>query len=112
MGFALQLLGAHFQSLAYGVVHLNGLDAALAGAAWIITGEGRFDESSLSGKGPGAVAARALALGKPAQVFAGSATTVARAGLGLHAITPDGTPLAQALRDAAANLSAAVRRSL
>ncbi|HVU34542.1 MAG TPA: glycerate kinase [Opitutaceae bacterium] len=87
------------------------LDAKIAAADLVITGEGRFDDSSLSGKGPGAVAARALALGKPVHVFAGAvAATHVPAGLTLHAITPPGLPLAEALREAPANLGAAVRR--
>jgi len=87
------------------------LEARLAAADLVITGEGRFDDSSLSGKGPGAVAARARALGKPTHVFAGAVTASAHDGLSLHAITPHDTPLAQALRDAGANLRAAVLRT-
>lgn len=85
------------------------LEARLAAADLVITGEGRFDDSSLSGKGPGAVAARALALGKPVHVFAGSATVATPpAGLKLHAITPAGMPLAQALPRAPQFLAKAV----
>jgi glycerate kinase len=82
------------------------LDARLAQADLIITGEGRFDDSSLSGKGPGAVARRALALGKKVHVFAGSVTPTAAApaGLALHAISPADMPLAAALPAAGANL--------
>jgi glycerate kinase len=86
------------------------LEAKLAAADIVITGEGRFDESSLAGKGPGAVAARALALGKTVHVFAGQVTAGARPGLALHAITAPGTPLAQALRDTRANLTQAAGR--
>ncbi|MSU24261.1 MAG: glycerate kinase [Opitutus sp.] len=84
------------------------LDRRLAAADLVITGEGRFDESSLSGKGPGAVAARALALGKTVHVFAGAVTATPRSGLTLHAITPNGISLDQALREASANLSATI----
>jgi glycerate 2-kinase len=84
------------------------LDARLAAADIVITGEGRFDESSLSGKGPGAVAARALALGKRVHVFAGTVTAAPSDGLALHAITAAGVPLEQALREASANLVTAV----
>jgi glycerate kinase len=84
------------------------LEARIAAADVVITGEGRFDESSRSGKGPGAVAARALALGRPVHVFAGAVEgTDSR--MALHAITPAGMPLAPALRDASALLGAAVR---
>jgi glycerate kinase len=87
------------------------LEPKLAAADLVITGEGRFDASSLTGKGPGALAARALALGKPVHVFAGAVSAPGRENLTLHAITPPGTELAPALRDAAANLAAAVHRA-
>ncbi len=82
----------------------------LAAADLVITGEGRFDDSSLSGKGPGELATRALALGKKVHVFAGRAA-VARPPerLALHSITPEGVPLPQALRESSRNLAAAVR---
>ena len=87
------------------------LDARLAAADLVITGEGRFDDSSLDGKGPGAVVARALALGRPVHVFAGQITgkNAPPAGLALHAITPRDMPLAQALHAARGNLAIAVR---
>ena len=86
------------------------LEARLARADLVITGEGRFDDSSLEGKGPGAVAARALALGKPVHVFAGSATVKQPpANLALHSITPPGSSLEQALRLASLNLARCVR---
>ncbi|MES2695143.1 MAG: glycerate kinase [Verrucomicrobiota bacterium] len=88
------------------------LEARLAAADLVITGEGRFDDTSLQGKGPGAVAARALALGKPVHVFAGSATvTTPPAKLALHSITPAGTPLEQALRQATTFLTKSVREA-
>jgi len=77
----------------------------------VITGEGRFDDSSLTGKGPGAIAAQAIALGKPVHVFAGSVTTKPREKLTLHAITPPDTPITQALREAPKNLSACIARA-
>ncbi len=86
------------------------LESRLATAELVITGEGRFDDSSLEGKGPGAVAARALQLGKSVHVFAGQITAAGRSHLDLHAITARGTPMAEALRDAASNLETAVRR--
>ena len=87
------------------------LDSRLAAADLVLTGEGRFDASSLSGKGPGALAARAVALGKPVHVFAGAITAAPIPGLTLHAITPPGTPLPAALRVAATNLTATVDRT-
>ncbi|MBM3853804.1 MAG: glycerate kinase, partial [Verrucomicrobia bacterium] len=86
------------------------LERRLAAADLVVTGEGRFDDSSLQGKGPGAVAARALALGKNVHVFAGRAT--ARhppPNLAVHSITPEGLALDQALRDAPQLLATAVQ---
>lgn len=89
-----------------------GLDARLAAADVIITGEGRFDASSLGGKGPGLVVARARALGKPVHVFAGAADPAAASAVtGLHVITPPGTPEPDALRAAAENLTRTVRHA-
>lgn len=86
------------------------LEARLNGADIVITGEGRFDDSSLNGKGPGAVAARALALGKEVHVFAGSATAAhPPENLRLHSITPAGVPMETALRLASINLANSVR---
>lgn len=86
------------------------LPARIAAADLVITGEGRFDATSLDGKGPGALAARARRMGRAAHVFAGS--------LGVeedrahHAITPPGLPLADALPRTAELLSAAVQYHL
>lgn len=97
------------------------LDAQIAAADLIVTGEGRFDDSSLQGKGPGAVAARALAGGKNVHVLAGAITSSAHASppagepaltpaLHLHAITPPGTPLPEALAAAPRNLAETTQR--
>jgi glycerate kinase len=89
------------------------LETRIASADLIITGEGRFDDTSLQGKGPGAIATRALALGKPVHVFAGrAAVTAPPAKLALHSITPDGTPLDQALRQASLFLMRSVRNGI
>lgn len=85
-----------------------GLDARLAAADLVITGEGSFDASSLAGKAPGEIARRAAALGKPVHVFAGR-VAAAPAGFSTHAITPPGTALATALREAPQHLAASVR---
>lgn len=85
-------------------------DLRLAAADLVITGEGRFDESSLHGKGPGALTKRALAFGLPVHVFAGEASIAhAHRNLELHVITPPGAELSAALREAGANLASAVR---
>jgi glycerate kinase len=89
------------------------LDSRLAAADLVITGEGRFDDSSLQGKGPGAVASRALALGKPVQVFAGRASVAQPPPqLRLHSITPPDLPLTAALSRAGELLAHAVREAI
>jgi glycerate kinase len=67
----------------------------------------------MAGKGPGALAGRAMASGKPAHVFAGRVDSDPgwAGALLVHAVTPPGTPLDRALRESAANLAAAVVRA-
>jgi len=86
------------------------LDRRITAADLVITGEGRFDASSLSGKGPGAVARRALQAGKAVRVFAGQVSPDAAIPpqLQLHAITPADLPLAEALRTASGLLATAI----
>ncbi|HTX66884.1 MAG TPA: glycerate kinase [Opitutaceae bacterium] len=85
------------------------LEARIAAADVVITGEGRFDASSLAGKGPGMVAAAASRAGKPVHVFAGALGDVpAGAGWRLHAVTPPEYPWEQARREAAALLARGV----
>ncbi|MEJ1973251.1 MAG: glycerate kinase [Lacunisphaera sp.] len=71
------------------------LAARLAAADLVITGEGRFDATSLGGKGPGSLVTEARRRGKAAHVFAGSLGLPATSKL--HAITPPDLPLAAAL---------------
>jgi glycerate kinase len=86
------------------------LTTRIRAADIVITGEGRFDATSLGGKGPGSIAAEARRLGKSTHIFAGS--------LGVepdrahHAITPIDLPLAEALPRTAELLAAAVGRIL
>jgi glycerate kinase len=89
------------------------LDERLAAADVVLTGEGRFDESSLSGKGPATLARRALALGKTVHVFAGQVANVTQIpGLSVHEISPRGMPIDEALAGAPSLLEAAIRASL
>lgn len=71
LGFALMLIGAEIRSGAEVVADLLGLDAALAGADWLITGEGRSDRQTLLGKAPLVAAQRAQAQGVPATLLSG-----------------------------------------
>ncbi len=86
------------------------LPARLAAADLVITGEGRFDATSLGGKGPGELVAAARRLGKPVHVFAGRVDLPALGGIEGHAITPAGLPLAEALPRTAELLAATVTR--
>jgi glycerate kinase len=84
------------------------LDARMAAADLVLTGEGRFDESSLHGKGPGAIVTLAKKLSLPVHVFAGT-VSIGQGSESLHAITPAGTPLTQALRATPQLLRAAIQ---
>jgi glycerate kinase len=78
-----------------------GLESRIAAADIVITGEGSFDATSLAGKGPGAVAARAHSLGKVVHVFAGRIEErPPHDSWQLHAITPSGHPDDDARREA------------
>lgn len=89
------------------------LEDRLSAADMVVTGEGRFDDTSLSGKGPGAVVRRALAQGKLVHVFAGQVDLTQRIpGLFTHAITPPGLALADALSRAPGLLSGTIERAL
>lgn len=93
------------------------LDAKLAGADLVLTGEGAFDRSSLDGKGPASILERAAAPAR-CHIFAGSITEDARTAMsgnpalaGMHALAPADWPLARCLREAPELLRAAVRRT-
>lgn len=72
LGFALQLVGGRFASGAEVIADLVGLDAALARADWVITGEGRSDAQTLLGKAPLVVAKRAARAGVPVTLLSGA----------------------------------------
>lgn len=72
LGFALQALGGTSRSGAEFVADLTGLDAALRGAHWLITGEGRSDGLTLCGKAPLVASRRARAAGVPATLLSGA----------------------------------------
>ncbi|WP_329562157.1 glycerate kinase [Kitasatospora sp. NBC_01266] len=63
--------GATVTPGAAAVADLLGLDEALAGADLVVTGEGRFDATSLNGKVVGEVLARAERAGAAARIVAG-----------------------------------------
>jgi len=92
------------------------LPARLAAADLVLTGEGRFDTTSLRGKGPGSLVMAARRLGKPTHVFAGRLDLAPDApdlnGASAHVITPSELPLSVALSHAAELLQTAVTRNL
>src|SRR5438477_529951 len=84
LGFALQLLGGEMRSGAEVVADLIGLDDALHGANWLITGEGRSDAQTLLGKTPLVVARRGAAMGVPATLISGGIDRTALPELSRH----------------------------
>jgi glycerate kinase len=77
----------------------------------ILTGEGRYDDSSAQGKGPGAIVAMAVAARRPTHVFAGSIPDSLMSPAKLHPITPSGWKLEDALRATPDLLRAAVTKA-
>lgn len=75
----LRYWGASIRSGAETVAAITGLDHALEGADLVITGEGRFDATSLRGKVVGAVVERAGAAGVDVAIVAGQADPAAAA---------------------------------
>jgi glycerate kinase len=73
LGFGLFALGAERESGADLVMDGVGLSDAIEDADLVVTGEGRFDATSLRGKVASAVAQRAQAAGVPCVVAAGQA---------------------------------------
>lgn len=115
LGFGLALLGARLAPGAALVADLVGLDARLAEADLVVTGEGRFDWQSLHGKVASEVAARALAVGVPTVVLAGEVLVGRRelsaAGIAAaYAVGQDAAQVAAALADPAGTLAARAGR--
>jgi len=84
LGFALQLIGGKMRSGAEVVADLVGLDTALDGAGWAITGEGRSDAQTALGKTPLIVALRAAAQQIPVSLISGSIDRSALPALGRY----------------------------
>ncbi len=91
-----------------------GLDEKLSAADQVLTGEGRFDQSSFQGKGPGSLVKEALALGKNVHVFAGSVESSIEQDSDtfiINAISPGNMPLAEALRNTKSLLAESVSKT-
>jgi glycerate kinase len=106
LGFALHMLGAQFQPGAEVVAQQIGLDAALEGANWLITGEGRSDVQTLHGKAPFIACRHAQAAGVPATLLSGAVDSAALPRLtehftGCFSPAPGPITLDVAIRDAA-----------
>jgi glycerate kinase len=69
------------------LARLAGLDQAIAAADLVVTGEGRFDPTSLTGKVTGLVLAAAAATGVPAAVVAGQLSGPPPAGVAVLTLT-------------------------
>jgi glycerate 2-kinase len=85
------------------------LRSRMAKVDLVITGEGRFDESSRCGKGPGGISAEAGRQGKPCWIFAGSIKASPTAHERHFQISEPALPLAAALAAGPQNLAQAVR---
>lgn len=110
LGFALQLLGGEPRSGAQVIADLIGLDAALEHADWLITGEGRSDRQTLSGKAPFVAAKRAAARRVPATLISGAIDRAAlpelgRVFAGCHSLTFGPATLEDCLSGAASLLA-------
>jgi len=104
LGYAFQLLGARYRSGAEAVAELAGLDAALRGADWVITGEGRSDAQTLLGKVPCVVARHARRAGVAVTLVSGAVVDLERLSGefdGCFPIVPRPMPLDEAMADTA-----------
>ena len=108
IGFGLNVaIGAEYVSGFELVTAWLDLNNKIREADLVLTGEGKFDSSSLAGKGPYALLAAAYSSDTSAILLAGlaeeEAAQTARErfpGTAIYSITPKDTPLAQALKSA------------
>ena len=116
LGWALaSACGARLERGVTLVGEVRGLAAALRGATWCFTGEGRIDEQTLRGKVVDGVAGLARAAHVPVVAFGGSVELAVEAELrarGVHCvpIVPGPCSLREAMDGADANLRAAAAR--
>lgn len=112
---AVAFLGARLVLGVDTVARVAGLDTALTGADWVVTGEGRFDASSLQGKVVSGVLRRARAAGVRVALLAGTLGMDPELwrGAGIadaEACAPARMPLEEAMARAAPLLAAAAAR--
>lgn len=116
IGFGLQVTcGAGYVAGFELVTEWLDLASKVTAADLILTGEGKFDESSLAGKGPYALLEQAHACGKQSIVFAGAVDPKAANRVtelfpqsATYSITPPACPLPEALANGARNLDVKV----
>jgi glycerate kinase len=115
-GFAaLAVLGARRRPGIALLLELLGFDAAVSGAALVVTGEGSLDHQTLSGKAPAGVARAAAARGVPCVAVSGrcrlSEAELAEAGIAAaYALTDLEPDPARCMTDAASLLRRAAHR--
>lgn len=112
LGFALQLLGGEVTSGADFVIDRLRLDALLADADWLITGEGRSDRQTLAGKLPLRAAELARVRGCRSALLSGAIDSEAVALLSTHfdRLIPAGHSLPSSSPEAARRLASAADR--
>lgn len=81
LGYAMQFLGGRMVSGAQAVAGHIALAEEIASADWVLTGEGRSDSQTLSGKAPACVAALARQSGVPVSLLSGAIMTDAAGAL-------------------------------
>ncbi|HEY6898464.1 MAG TPA: glycerate kinase [Rhodocyclaceae bacterium] len=81
-GYALQLLGGYCTPGGKALLQLADFDALVAGADWVLSGEGRSDRQTLQGKLPAAVAEAAARHGVATTLLSGGIERAAREPLG------------------------------
>ena len=116
-GFALPFMGYFDARIVSGidfVLDLADFDQKLPGTDLVISGEGRTDAQSAMGKAISVIARRCKAAGVPLVLLSGSVTPDAEPikQLGVTemvAITPEGTPIEQAMLEAEINLRLTAR---
>ncbi|GLU46101.1 glycerate kinase family protein [Nocardiopsis ansamitocini] len=105
LGYALLLLGGRVESGVERVLAAVGLDALVADADLVVTGEGSFDSQSLRGKLPQGVATTAARHGVPCVVLAG------RIAVGRAEAAAAGITETYSLVESAGSVEAALSRS-
>lgn len=104
LGYAFrQFLGARLERGVEMVLDAIHFDEMIAGADLVITGEGRLDTQTLTGKTPYGVLKRAMKQGIPVVAIGGSVTLdrelAHEAGFAeVYGVTPEGMPLSEAMK--------------